>query len=46
MIDTGADMAEAVGKYFGTIAGRIQVDVPGLGDDSVSFSKGWLNIIF
>lgn len=46
MIDTRADMAEAVGKYFGTVAGRMQADVPGLGDDSVSLSKGWLNIIF
>lgn len=33
MIDTGADMAEAVGKCFGAVAGRKQADVSGSGDD-------------
>jgi len=35
MIDTGAGMAEAVGKCFGAVAGRTQADVPGPGDDEV-----------
>lgn len=35
MIDTGADMAEAVSKCFSAVAGRMQADVPGSGDDEV-----------
>lgn len=43
MIDTGPDMAEAVSKCFGAVAGRVQADVPGEGGNEVSLYKSHLN---